>query len=109
MARLKPKVRKRVIDDIKSQRLTQDELAFMIQEFERVSQLEWPEADYSMTPIRQTDGKWYRQKPLRNNTTYPIRNIINIDREKSVIELVAILRKTDSTYHTAQQLWEDHT
>jgi hypothetical protein len=97
MANLIPKVLKRVMGDIKSQRLNRGELAFMIQEFERVAQLEWSEADYSMEPIRQTNGKWYRQKPLRNNAVYPIRNIINIDREKQVIELVAILRKTNTT------------
>lgn len=107
MARLEPKVLKRVIDDIKSQRLTRDELAFMIQEFERIAQLEWPEADYSMEPIRQTGSRWYRQKPLRDNIIYPIRNIINIDRRKQQIELVAILRKTDTTYDTAQKIWED--
>jgi hypothetical protein len=60
MSLLNKQVRKRILEDAESQSLSREELAFMLSEFDRVAQLEVPEADYSMQSIAQTHYEWHR-------------------------------------------------
>jgi hypothetical protein len=108
MASWIPKVRSRVkTEDIKGQNLSLVELAFMIQAFFRVAELDNPEADYTMDWIAQTNNEWLRQKPLRDGDVVTLRNVIMLRRSEKIIELVAVLRKTDDTYDIAEGLWRD--
>lgn len=108
MASWTSKVRSRVkTEDMKGQNLSLVELAFMIQEFFRVAELNNPEADYSMDWIAQTNNEWLRQKPVRSGSVVAFRNIVMLRRSERIIELVAVLRKTDDTYNIAEKLWRD--
>jgi hypothetical protein len=108
MAKWTAKVRSRVkTEDIKGQNLSLAELAFMIQEFFRVAELDNPEADYSMDWIAQTNNEWLRQKPLQEGKVSSLRNIIMLRRQESIIELVGVFRKSDKTYDLAEKLWRE--
>lgn len=108
MAKWKPKVRSRVkTEDMKGQNLSLAELAFMIQEFFRIAELDNPEADYTMDWIAQTNNEWLRQKPIRKGAVVSFRNIVMLRRSENIIELVAVLRKADDTYDIAERLWRD--
>ena len=70
-------------------------------EVERICQLEWPNADYTVSPIDCTDGVWHRQKP----EGAAFRTILSIHRDTQRIVVQAILRRDSTTYRKVELIF----
>jgi len=82
--------------------LSDEELAWALDEVQRICQLEYPHADYTVEPIQCTGGKWHRQKPEGGAT---FRTILSIRPETRRIVVQAVLRRNDDTYHKVELIF----
>jgi hypothetical protein len=85
-----------------SEGLSDDEIRWALDEVERICQLEWPNADYTVSPIDCTDGTWHRQKP----EGAAFRTILSIHRDTQRIVVQAILRRDTNTYRKVELIFQ---
>jgi hypothetical protein len=102
MPQFQMKVKTRVQRIQAEEGLSVEEIAWALREVERICQLEWPNADYSVSPIDCTDGQWHRQKPERAT----FRTIISIHRDTREIIVQAILRRDSNTYQRVELIFD---
>lgn len=89
-----PKFRVITQDTVIDKRLTIAELKQALGEVERIAALEWPQVDWTVSPIHLTHGEWHRQKVVGEQ----FRTILRIDRETREIIVIAVLVRDDDTY-----------
>jgi len=84
-----------------SEAISDEEIRWALDEVERICQLEWPNADYTVSPIDCTDGVWHRQKS--EGATF--RTILSIQRDTQRIVVQAILRRDSTTYRKVELIF----
>ena len=88
-----------------SEGLSDEDIAWALDEVERLCQLEYPHADYSVEPVHCTGDKWHRQKP----EGAAFRMILSIRPETQRIVVQAILRRDDDTYRKVELIFNRST
>jgi len=96
-----PHFRVKTEDTLVDSRLSEDEIEQALKEIERLSFLEVPKADWTVTPVHTTNNEWYRQKLPGEQW----RNIIVFEISEQTILLKAILYRDENTYSVVRKLY----
>lgn len=85
-----------------SEGISDAEIAWALDEVDRICQIESPYADSTVIPINCTGGVWHRQKPEKAT----FRTILSIHFDTHEIIVQAILRRDDDTYGRVEMIFE---